>query len=110
MTRIFISHSHADQAIASALVDYLFAALEVENNDIRCTSVPGFMLPPGVNIETQLRNDIQGEIALIALLTQNALRSQWVLFELGAAWGMNKLVIPILGPGVSSRRRKPVQY
>ncbi len=98
MTRIFISHSHSDEIIAKKLVDYLFAALTVEDADIRCTSVAGHKLPPGTNIESQLKKDINGDIALIGLLTQNSLRSQWVLFELGAAWGSGKLVIPILGP------------
>ncbi len=101
MTRIFISHSHADEAIAKKLVNYLLAALKVEDADIRCTSVVGHQLLPGSNIESQLRKDINGDIALIGLLTQNSLRSQWVLFELGAAWGMGKLVIPILGAGVN---------
>ncbi len=98
MTRIFISHSHSDEAIARKLVDYLFATLTVGDTDIRCTSVPGHRLPPGTNIESQLKKDISGDIALIGLLTQNSLRSRWVLFELGAAWGMGKLVVPILGP------------
>ena len=43
MTRIFISHSHADKEIAKKLVDYLLAALKIDDDDIRCTSVPGYM-------------------------------------------------------------------
>ena len=102
MTCIFISHSHKDKEIAKKLVDYLLAALSIDDYDIRCTSVPGYMLPPGTNIESHLKQDINADIALIGLLTQNGLRSQWVLFELGASWGMGKLVIPILGTGLSN--------
>ena len=98
MTCIFISHTHSDQEIAKKLVEYLVTALRIDEYDIRCTSVPGYMLPPGTNIERHLKKDINADIALIGLLTQNGLRSQWVLFELGASWGMGKLVIPILGP------------
>ncbi len=100
MIRIFISHRHSDEAIAKKLVDYLFAALTVKEGDIRCTSVVGHKLTPGTHIESQLKQDINGDIALIGLLTKNSLHSQWVLFELGAAWGKGKRVIPILGPGV----------
>jgi hypothetical protein len=100
MTHIFISHSHSDEAIAKKLVEYLLAALKIEDDDIRCTSVAGYMLPPGTNIEGHLRRDINGDIALIGLLTKHGLHSQWVLFELGAAWGMEKKVIPILGTGL----------
>jgi hypothetical protein len=98
--RIFISHSHADRQIAKKLVEYLLAALRIEDNDIRCTSVPGYQLPPGTNIEEHLRKDISDDIALVGLLTEHGLRSQWVLFELGAAWVMRKRVIPILGSGL----------
>lgn len=100
MTRIFISHSHLDEEIAKKLVEYLLAALTIENDEIRCTSVAGYKLPPGTNIEDHLRNDINGDIALIGLLTKHGLRSQWVLFELGAAWGGEKQIISILGPGL----------
>ena len=103
MTRIFISHSHSDEAIAKELVDYLRAALTVIDVDIRCTSVVGHKLAPGTHIENQLKEDIDGDIALIGLLTKNGLHSQWVLFELGAAWGKGKRVIPILGPGVKHK-------
>ena len=100
MPRIFISHSHSDREIARKLVEYLLAALRIEENDIRCSSVPGYQLPPGSNIEEHLRRDISDDIALVGLLTEHGLRSQWVLFELGAAWGMRKRVIPILGHGL----------
>lgn len=57
MTRIFISHSHADEKIASLLVDFLLAALAIRPEDIRCTSVPGHKLPFGTSIGEQLKND-----------------------------------------------------
>ncbi len=42
MTRIFISHSHSDREIAEQLVNFLLAALEIKEEDIRCSSVPGY--------------------------------------------------------------------
>ncbi len=50
MTRIFISHSHTDREIASELVDFLLAALELRPEEIRCTSVPVHQLPFGFSI------------------------------------------------------------
>lgn len=38
---IFISHKETDQEIAEALVEYLLAALDVQENQILCTSVSG---------------------------------------------------------------------
>lgn len=100
MIRVFVSHSHSDSKIVVSLVEYLLAGLTLKDSHIRCTSVAGHDLPSGTNIESELKKDLQNDIALIGLLTKNGLRSQWVLFELGAAWGREKLVIPILGPGV----------
>ena len=56
MTRIFISHSHSDREIANTLVRYLLAALNIDDSSIRCSSVPGYMLPPGTNIESHIKN------------------------------------------------------
>ena len=101
MIRIFISHSHLDNEIAKKLTEYLKVALKIKASAIRCTSVIGHELEPGENIESYLQNEIkEGDIALIGLLTQHGLASDWVLFELGAAWGKGKKIIPILGPGL----------
>ena len=101
MIRIFISHSHLDNEIAKKLTEYLKVALKLEASAIRCTSVIGHELEPGENIESYLQNEIkEGDIALIGLLTKHGLASDWVLFELGAAWGKGKKIIPILGPGL----------
>lgn len=101
MTRIFISHSHADQEIASLFVDFLLAALEIRPSDIRCTSVPGHQLPFGSSISKQLKEDLNKTTCLIALITKDSLRSSWVLFELGSSWATDRLVLPILGPGLT---------
>ncbi len=101
MTRIFISHRHSDEPIASALVDFLLAALALRPDDIRCTSLPGHQLRFGTSISEQLKKDLNVTIGLIALITKDSLLSTWVLFELGSGWATNKLVIPILGPGLT---------
>ena len=103
MTRIFISHSHSDREIASLLVDFLLAALEIKPGDIRCSSVPGHYLPPGTSIAEQLREDLNQTVVLMGLITQDSLRSTWVLFELGSSWATRKLIIPVVGPGLSYR-------
>ena len=101
MTRIFISHSHSDSEIASLLVDFLLAALEIKPGDIRCSSVPGHYLPTGTSIAEQLREDLNQTVVLMGLITQDSLRSTWVLFELGSSWATRKLIIPVVGPGLS---------
>lgn len=110
--KIFISHAHDDQNLAVLLIDYLLSEYELTPNDIRCTSVPGYTIPLGESIVDCLRKDVSVGIGFIALLSHFGLESVWVKFELGAAWGSQKAVLPILGPGVedSDKRLGPFSY
>ena len=102
MTRIFISHSHSDEIIADLLVDFLGEAMELSKKDIRCTSDPNHGLDfSSASISEQLKNDLKNAGALIVLVTVDSLRSPWILFEVGSFWTTNKLVAPIVGPGLS---------
>jgi hypothetical protein len=96
-TLVFISHSHADQEVAQALVDFLLAAIELDQSSLRCTSVPGHQLQFGRTISELLKTDIDTSAAILVLLTKDSLRSEWVMFELGACWALGKIVVPILG-------------
>lgn len=97
---IFVSHKETDTALAKALVECLQASLELPSAKIRCTSVPGFQLPFGETTSSQLKEDISASKAVIVLITRASLQSGWVLFELGAAWALGKVIVPILGPGL----------
>lgn len=98
---IFVSHKHVNQEIAEALVDFIVAGLGIARNQIRCTSTPGSQLSFGRPIEEQLKGDISEARAVFALLTEESKNAHWVLFELGAAWALNKVIVPILAPGLS---------
>jgi hypothetical protein len=100
-TQIFISHKESEREIAKKLVEFLEASLDMTDGTIRCTSVPGYQLPFGKTISHQLKEDIHGSIAVLALLTHESIHSDWVLFELGASWALSKVLIPILAPGIN---------
>ena len=99
--RIFISHREIDRVLAAALIDVLQIGIPVTSDQIVCSSVPGHKLRFGRTIEQQIRDEIAQKPVLFALLTKRALKSSWVTFELGAAWGMNVLPIAVLGPNVN---------
>jgi hypothetical protein len=101
--KVFVSHSHQDSAAAKALVDMLLAKLSFVDEDIRCTSVPGHQLPFGKNIADILKKDINESPAILALITADSLLSKWVMFELGAAWALDKVIYPIVGPNINLR-------
>jgi len=97
--KIFISHNSEDELLASNLVKLLRAALGISASEIRCTSVPGFGLDPGADSDEEIRIEVNNSEVLIGLLTPNSLRSSYVLFELGARWGVDKFLVPILSNG-----------
>lgn len=99
--RVFISHSSADKDLAEALIRLLRAALRISPDSIRCTSVHGYKLPTGAEIDVQLRNEVVETETFIALLTLSSLESTYVLFELGARWGVKKPLFPVLARGVT---------
>lgn len=102
--RIFISHAHADADIASSILDLMIRAFNLPQAEIRCTSVSGFKLPGGSRIEDQLRNEVLNADLVISILTPTSLASTYVLFELGARWGTEKSIMPILSKGLTTRR------
>lgn len=99
--RVFISHRHKDQAIAKALIELLESAFYIEPADIRCTSVQGYMLTPGERTSEELRSNLAGAELVIGLLSPDTTASNYVLAELGAAWGRDVTTFPLLARGAT---------
>ena len=97
--RLFISHSSNDKAFAKLLVGLLRESLNLRPEHIRCTSLEGHKLPGGADIDAEVRREVHDSVAFIGLLSEQSLRSQYVLFELGARWGARRRVFPLLIPG-----------
>lgn len=97
--KIFISHASMDVEYVEKLVD-LFIDMGVREDQIFCTSVPGFGIPEGEDIYDYLRKQFN-EYALhvVFVLSNNYYRSVASMNEMGAAWALyNKYTIVLL-PG-----------
>ncbi len=99
--RVFVSHRHRDRSIAARLVALLEAGFVVTPRDIRCTSVSPYMLTPGERTSERLRTDIAGAELVIGVLSPDASESNYVLCELGAAWGRDVPTFPVLVRGAT---------
>jgi TIR domain len=85
---LFVSHAHGDKDLAQRLVRAIESGLHVPTDTIRCTSVPGYDFPPGTDFMQALKEELTGARCVVGLWTPSSIKSQWCLFELGAAWGL----------------------
>jgi hypothetical protein len=99
--RIFISHRHKDESITEALIDLLESAFYIEKKDIRCTSVQPYTLTSGERTSERLRAEISSAEVVIGLLTPDTKESNYVVAELGGAWGCNIPTFPLLARGAT---------
>lgn len=90
---IFISHSSKDAALAGALIELLVAALRLDPPAIRCTSVPPYELAAGEPTDAVIRREVTEARVFIALITPQSIASVYVLFELGARWGIEPSLV-----------------
>ncbi len=97
--KLFFSHSSKDQKLTEALVELVTGTINIPDEEIRCTSVPGFKLTTGDHTSSSLRQDLNDAVVVVGVLTKQSLSSSYVLFELGAAWGSKTIIKPLLGPG-----------
>ena len=93
---IFISHSSSDAEIARLLIEIVRKAFNIPSERIRCTSVPGYKLKAGATTDDEIKKEIFTSKAFIGLLTREIFSSAYVLFELGARWGANLPLIPLI--------------
>ena len=100
--RLFISHSSKDSLFVQALIDLLRAALNLGSTQIRCTSIDGYRLPGGANTNEQLKQEVHHADAFIGVISPESINSIYVVFELGARWGANLPLIPLIAPGTNN--------
>ena len=105
---VFISHSGADSELALALIELLRGALGLNATDIRCSSVDGYRLAGGAHTETELRKEVTTARAFVGLLTRTSLASPYVMFELGARWGAQLHMLPLLAGVEPNALREPL--
>lgn len=96
--KVFISHSSSDKIFGDALV-FLLKGLGLSKSQLLYTSNDVYGIPLGKNIFQYLRENIEYDVHMVFLLSQNYFNSVACLNEMGAAW-MAKNDYTIIGtPG-----------
>lgn len=86
--KIFWSYAQPDMDF----VRHLAAVMAKEGVD---SFLPERDVPPGENWQQRFLDELRGSAIVIPVLSPEALRSNLFLMELGAAWALNKPMIPI---------------
>lgn len=94
--KVFISHSTRDQRLVMALANILSKfGINV--------SVAEWYLTPGQRLDKKVFNEIKDSDCVVALLTQNGIRSNWVQQEIGYALNSGKPLIPLVEKGIANK-------
>lgn len=97
--KIFISHASTDKDYVEKIVDLLID-IGIRENQIFCSSVPGFGIPLGKDIYEYLREEfIDNDLHVIFALSNNYYASVACMNEMGAAWVLQNDYDVILLPG-----------
>ena len=98
--KIFISHCGADRSFVSALVDLLGEIININGENVFCSSVHGFDVLLGENFMDNIMEQYKKHnLLLLYVLSHNYMGSPICLNEMGASWMTKMRSIGFLAPG-----------
>jgi hypothetical protein len=105
---VFLSHSSNDSELANSVVNLIRLGIGLDNSQIFCSSLTGYGVPTGVNFIDYIKIQIQEPTLIILLLTPSYLKSNFCLYEMGAAWAMTHNIFPVLVPPLNYSDLGPI--
>lgn len=97
--KIFISHSSKDESYVKKIVEFL-EDINIQEEDLFCSSIPGCGIPHGKNIYDYLREQFDSfDLHVIFILSSNYYNSCACMNEMGAAWICRNEHTTMLLPG-----------
>ena len=97
--KVFVSHSSKDVSYVQKIIE-LFEDIGLTENDVVCSSVPGYGIPLGEDIYDWLATQFRDfDLHVLFILSKNYYDSVACQNEMGAAWVLQKKHDAILLPG-----------
>ncbi|HZE63679.1 MAG TPA: toll/interleukin-1 receptor domain-containing protein [Pyrinomonadaceae bacterium] len=87
--RVFVSYAREDKGPASELIGQLSRQ---SNFHVFTTD----KMSAGENWQSKIKKELSKSDYFLVILSPTSIESKWVQFELGAAWGLNKFIIPVV--------------
>ena len=97
--KYFISHNEIENKFAEEFIQLLSMGAGISINNIFCSSLPGCDIKTGKDFVKYIHKELECSDVVFALFSQNYIESSFCMAELGAAWILNKEVIPIIIKG-----------
>ena len=95
--KIFISHASDDKDVISLFKDLILNnGLGVSDEDIAFTSVSETGVPLGMSIPDYIKENISSCDFVFFMISDKYRKSEVCLNEMGAAWALNKRILPLL--------------
>ncbi|UJC79939.1 toll/interleukin-1 receptor domain-containing protein [Rhodococcus erythropolis] len=95
--KVFISHAHADLALAKLVRDTLIRG-GVPNDRVFFSSSRSTGIPTGADVVGHLREQLNAAGLVIELISQTFITRPMCLMELGGAWSLKKSTFPVVIP------------
>lgn len=100
--KIFISHSSQDKPLIDAFIKDVLIATELFNRDEIAYSSGGDMgAEAGECILDYIHKNLEKSSLILLMISSNYKKSEICLNEMGAAWILNKEIVPVLLPNTS---------
>lgn len=97
VSKIFISHSSRDILLVEELINML-ESMGVQPKQIFCSSFEGYGVELGQDFLQRIKDELNGQILVLFVITNNFYNSPVSLCEMGAAWVKTSKHIPIVVP------------
>jgi hypothetical protein len=94
-SRVFITHSSHDRALADRLVGALRLGTDVTASRIFCSSIEGFGVKVGSDFMAYIQRQLKNTQLVVPIITPAYLDSVFCQWELGAAWVREAQMFPI---------------
>lgn len=107
ITKVFISHSSNDSAIVEEVIEVL-ESIGLNSTQIFCTSFNGYGIDYGDNFLERIKNELDNNVLVLFILSENFYKSPVCLCEMGATWMKTNTHIPILIPPLDFKDVKGV--
>ncbi len=99
MSQIFISHSSKDSDIVKSFVNNILClGMDINREDIFCTSIQDVGIRSGEDFLKRIKAELINVSTIYLLISDEYRKSEICLNEMGAAWALEKKVIPLILP------------